>query len=68
MEERQKITVHVPVDLLAMAQQATGQGVSGTVREGLRMVATRRACQQLRELRGKVTFSLDLEQLREDRA
>ena len=68
MEERQKITVHVPVDLLAMAQQATGQGVTGTVREGLRMVATRRTCQKLRELRGRVAFSIDLEQLREDRA
>ena len=67
MQERQKITVHVPVDLLAMAQEATGQGVSGTVREGLRMVATRRACQKLREFRGRVAFLIDLEQLREDR-
>ena len=66
MEKRQKITVHVPVSLLAMAQQATGQGVTGTVHEGLRMIATRRACQKLRELRGRVAFSIDLEQLRED--
>ena len=63
MEEHQKITVYVPVDLLAKAKEATGQGVTATVREGLRMVATRKAYQKLRELRGNVAFSIDLEQL-----
>lgn len=67
MEARQKITVHVPADLLAKAQEATGQGVTATVREGLRMVATRSALQRLRELRGKVEFSVDPDRLREDR-
>lgn len=67
MEARQKITVHVPADLLAKAQEATGQGVAATVLEGLRMVATRTAYQTLRELRGKVEFSVDLDRLREDR-
>ncbi len=67
MEARQKITVHVPADLLAKAQAATGQGVTATVREGLRMVATRTAYQRLRALRGKVEFSIDLDHLREDR-
>ena len=67
MEARQKITVHVSADLLAKAQAATGQGVTATVREGLRMVATRAAYQRLRELRGKVEFSIDLDRLREDR-
>lgn len=67
MEAQQKITVHVPVDLLAKAQQASGQGVTATVREGLRMVALRSAYQRLRQLRGKVAFSIDLDRLREDR-
>ena len=67
MEARQKITVHVPADLLAKAQAATGQGVTATVREGLRLVATRTAYQRLRELRGKVEFSIDLNRLRNDR-
>ncbi len=67
MEARQKITVHVPVDLLAKAQQASGQGVTATVREGLRMVASRSVYQRLRKLRGKVAFSIDLDRLREDR-
>lgn len=67
MEARQKITVRVPADLLAKAQAATGQGVTATVREGLRMMETRAAYQRLRELRGKVEFSIDLDRLREDR-
>ena len=67
MEARQKITVHVPADLLAKAQEATGQGIVATVPEGLRMVATRTAFQRLRELRGKVDFSTDLDRLRDDR-
>ena len=67
MEARQKITVLVPADLLAKARAATGQGIAATVREGLRMVATRTAYQRLRELRGKVEFSIDLGLLREDR-
>ncbi len=67
MEARQKITVHVPSDLLERAQDATGQGVTATVREGLRMVATRTAYQRLRDLRGKIVFSVDLDRLREDR-
>lgn len=67
MEARQKITVQVPADLLAKAQAATGQGVTATVREGLRMVATRTAYRRLRELRGKVEFSIDLDRLRNDR-
>lgn len=67
MEGRQKITVQVPADLLAKAQAATGQGVTATVSEGLRMLATRAAYQRLRELRGKVEFSIDLDRLREDR-
>ncbi len=67
MEASQKITIHVPVDLLAKAQEATGRGITATVREGLQVVATRTAYRRLRELRGKVAFSIDLEQLREDR-
>lgn len=67
MEARQKITVLVPADLLTVAQCATGQGIAATVREGLRMVAARTAYQRLRDLRGKVDFSIDLDGLREDR-
>lgn len=64
MAEFQKITVQVPTDHLKAAQELTGHGVTETVREGLRLLASRRAQQRLMALRGKVTFSLSLEELR----
>ena len=66
MRER-KITVHVPEDLLQKAQKSTRQGITETVRQGLRLVAAGETFRQLTQLRGSVKFSLDLERLREDR-
>lgn len=63
----QKVTVHVDRDLLRRAQARTRQGVTATIRHGLELVAARQAYERLRALRGKVTFSLDLKALREDR-
>ena len=67
MGER-KITVHVPEDLLARAQQSSGQGITETIRQGLRLVAAGETFRQVAKLRGTVKFSLDLARLREDRA
>jgi hypothetical protein len=66
MAASQKITVDVPAGLLQRAQAATGEGVTATVREGLRLLAARRAQRELTSLRGKVKFTLDLERLRKD--
>ncbi|HVQ53433.1 MAG TPA: hypothetical protein VMS92_25660 [Mycobacterium sp.] len=66
MAASQKITVDVPAGLLQRAQAATGEGVTATVREGLRLLAARRAQRELTRLRGKVKFTLDIERLRED--
>ncbi len=68
METTRKITVHVPADLLEKARTTTGQGITATVCEGLQLVASAEAYRKLRELRGRVTVSVDLERLREDRA
>jgi hypothetical protein len=65
--EERKITVHVPADLLDRAQQASGEGVTETVRQGLRLVAAGETFRRLAGLRGSVKFSLDLKKLREDR-
>ena len=62
-----KVTVHLPEDLLERAQKSTGQGITETIRHGLRLVAARETFRQVRALRGSVKFSLDLKQLREDR-
>ncbi len=62
-----KITVDVPADDLAAAQKYTGAGVTETVREALKHFRSAWAQQELLKLRGKVTFALSLEELREDR-
>ena len=67
MAER-KITVHIPAELLARAQKSSGQGITETVRQGLRLVAAGETFRQVARLRGTVKFSLDLPRLREDRA
>jgi hypothetical protein len=59
--------MELPEALLRDAQQVTGEGVTETVRRGLRLVAAGKAYQGIRRLRGKVRFSMDLEELRADR-
>lgn len=61
-----KITIQVPVGLLRKAQEATGTGITPTIRQGLELVAAGRAYEKLRRLRGKVAFSVDWKRLRED--
>lgn len=67
MDAAKKITVHVSESLLRRAQEATGQGITPTIRRGLELVAAGRAYEKLRSLRGRVNLDLDLEKLREDR-
>ena len=64
--KNQKITAHLPKDLLRRAQQATGRGITETLREGLELLSAREAGRRLRALRGKVKFSVDLVALRRD--
>jgi hypothetical protein len=67
MDAARKITVEIPEDLLARAQQASGTGVTGTVRAGLQLLAASRAYSRLRQLRGKVKFSRTIAELKADR-
>jgi len=67
MGPARKITVDVPEVLLEKAQQATGSGITQTVRTGLQLVAASQAYDRLLELRGKVKFSLTWEELKDDR-
>jgi Arc/MetJ-type ribon-helix-helix transcriptional regulator len=67
MGEMRKITVEVPEEMLALAQEQTGAGVTETVRAGLKKLASIRAQRELRKLRGSFNFSFDLDKLREDR-
>jgi hypothetical protein len=67
MGSAKKVTVDVPEELLRRAQKATGQGITGTIRTGLQLVAATEAYEALRRLRGRVRFSVDWRELREDR-
>ncbi len=67
METSRKITVEIPADLLEKAQQASGAGITQTVRTGLQLLAASQAYDRLRKLRGKVRFSRTFEELKEDR-
>lgn len=65
-----KITAFVPARLLEIAQDATGEGVTETVRRGLEALKRERFYQGMREMRGKVPFDswgVTLDELREDR-
>lgn len=61
-----KVTVELPAELLDKARKTTGEGITGTIRRGLELVAASRAQDQLKALRGKVKFSLDLAASRRD--
>jgi hypothetical protein len=67
MKTARKITIEVPEELLQRAQKASGEGITQTVRTGLRLVAASHTYDRLRKLRGKVQFSLTLEELKSDR-
>lgn len=63
-----KITVEVPSELLERVQLFVGEGVTETVRAGLKRLDAIRAQQEFRKLRGTYKFSLNLDELREDRS
>ena len=66
MAER-KITLNMPEDLLNPRQRTAGQGVTETVRRGLRLVAAGETFRRVAKLRGTVKFSVNLKKLRDDR-
>jgi hypothetical protein len=67
MGELRKITVLVRSAVLAKAQKAVRAGISETVRKGLELLVTSEAYDQLAKMYGKVKFSVDLSELRQDR-
>jgi hypothetical protein len=67
MDPVRKITVEIPEVLLQKAQQASGTGITQTVRTGLELLAASQAYMRLRQFRGKVHFSRTAGELRDDR-
>jgi hypothetical protein len=67
MEPQRRITVLVRGDLLAKAQKAARAGISETVRKGVELLAATETYDQILKMRGKAKFSVDLNELRDDR-
>jgi hypothetical protein len=67
MEARRKITVLVHRELLGKAQKAAHAGIADTVRKGLELLVLSDVYDRLLKMRGKVKFSVDLNELRDDR-
>jgi hypothetical protein len=67
MSALRKITVQVPENVLERAQAYTGEGVTETVRAALTQMAAIQAQREFRKLRGTFKFTIDLDELREDR-
>lgn len=67
MEEAKKITLNISEKLLREAQEQTGEGITETVRRGLILLASSKAYNDLRNLKGKVNFSKTYKELKEDR-
>jgi hypothetical protein len=59
-----KITLFVPTDLLEDALRVGGQNITQTVRKALQLIAARDAYDGLKSMRGKVKFSLSLDEMR----
>ena len=64
--ETQKVTVNLPKKDLRAAQDYTGLGITETLRLGIEELKRKKAYQDLLNLRGKIKFSLSLDELRYD--
>ena len=67
MGEMRKITAILPTRLLAAAQEATGEGVTETLRRALETLAHSDWSRRMLALEGRVTLDVDIDALREDR-
>lgn len=64
MSATRKITAVLPREALARAQRLTGKGVTATLLEALSALDRQNKRTELRRLRGKIAFELDLEKTR----
>jgi hypothetical protein len=66
-EEMQKVTVMLPKSLVEAATTMTGLGLTPVIRKGLEGIIASEALQRLRSRRGKIRFSINVDELRKDR-
>lgn len=61
-----KVTVMLPEELLARATEASGEGITPTIRKGLEKIVLAHACEEVLKLGGTYKYSLNIDELRED--
>ena len=66
MIKNRKVTILLNNSLLDKALSSSGKNITQTIEQGLEMVAATQVYDQLKKLRGKVKFSIDIDQLRND--
>lgn len=64
MSKFKKITLNLPSDLLREAQDITKEGITETIKSALIELKNKKAREQLVNLRGKISFKLDLNKTR----
>ncbi len=67
-DELQKVTVMLPKRLVEDATRSVGLGITPTIRKGLEGLVAAEALKRLRLRRGQVRCSLDVAEMRKDRA
>ncbi len=65
--QTQKITAHLPVSLVPEAPEVTGKGITETLKLALIQLTRAHAYDDLRKMRGKIKFSIDINELRKDK-
>lgn len=63
--ETRRVTANLPKRLLQDACQATGEGITETLIEGLQLVRRRSAAAKAKRLKGKLRLVIDLDGSRE---
>ncbi len=68
-KSERKITANLPEELLTRAMEASGEGLTPTLRRGLELVAAQKVFQRILGSKGKYPagIGLDLESSRKDR-
>ena len=63
----QKVTVMLPKRLVEDATQSSGLGITPVIRKGLEGIVAAEALKRLRLRRGKIRFSININEMRKDR-
>jgi len=65
MNRTKRTTTNLPSELLNEAIEITGQGITETIIQGLKLIKRSQAYARAQKLRGKINFNIDLKVSRE---